>query len=126
MRIVNLYFIFLSNFVLSRTTHETHSEPTGWASFRGFSFLQLGIDVAGFATLGTAFLPPQMQGLAGPLVAIATAKANAKKGISNVFTGGEDYPWVCPCEPFPAYARTVNDKTKCPYDQELGCYKPAR
>ena len=124
---VSLYFVLLSRIVLCRSSHshESAQEAQSWPSFRGFaSFLQLGSDVAGFATLGTAFLPAHMQGLAGPLVTLATAKANAKKGISNVFTAGEDYPWVCTCEPFSSYPRTVNDMKKCPYDIELGCYTP--
>ncbi len=116
---ISIYLVLLSNFVSSRSRHEAES-----ASLRGFSFLQLGLDFSTMATSATAFLPPHMQGVAGPLVSIATAKANAKKGISNILAGGEDFPWVCTCEPFPAFARTVNDKKKCPYDSEMGCFTP--
>ncbi len=121
MTFVSLYFVF----GLCAAGDAATTESSGWPSLRGFaSFLELGFDVAGMATLGTAFLPPHLQGMAGPAVQLATAKANSKKGISNIFTGGEDYPWICTCEPFPSFPRTVNDIKKCPYDKELGCYIP--
>ena len=83
-----------------------------------WSFLD---DSAGIAQIGMALVPAPLRGIAGPLVQIATAKANAKKGISNVFSEGEDYPWICPCEGFAGYPPLVTDAGKCPYDKEMGC-----
>ena len=72
---------------------------------------------------------------AGPIMAAATAKMNAKKGIANVIMGGEDYNWVCPCKPLagvpldPKYEAPKQDasgasattKDVCPHDVNLGC-----
>ena len=72
------------------------------------------------------FLPAPLKGIAGPALQLATAKANAKKGISNVFLGGEDYPWVCPCEGFEGFPVVAKDKKGCPHDKEMGCTPAAQ
>ena len=76
--------------------------------------------------MATAVMPPQLRTLAGPVLNIAAARANAKKGIADPFPGGDDYPWVCPCEPFPTYPATTTQAGKCPYTSELGCAPAAR
>ncbi len=78
-------------------------------------------NMAGFAAMGAALVPAPLRTIVGPVMGLAEAKANAKKGISNVFSESEDYPWVCPCEGFEGYVATVKEKGKCPYDNEMGC-----
>ena len=115
---LSLYFLLVTAaFSRSLRPHESHTP-----SWPIPSFLQLRFDLGGMATLGAALLPPQLAGLAGPVVAVATAKANAKKGISKVFNGGEDYPWVCSCTPFEMHKRTVNTPRTCPYAADMGCF----
>jgi hypothetical protein len=65
------------------------------------------------------FVPGPLKQIAAPALKLAMAKANAKKGISDVFLEGEDYPWVCPCETFPAYPSQF--PIGCPYDKQMGC-----
>ncbi len=78
-------------------------------------------NAARFATMGAALVPAPLRAIVGPVMGLAEAKANAKKGISNVFSESEDYAWVCPCEGFAGYVATVKEKGKCPYDKEMGC-----
>ena len=61
--------------------------------------------------------------MAGPAIAMAQAKANAKKGIANVVTTGEDYPWICACAGFVGGANYTTDVPTgvCPYDKNMGC-----
>jgi hypothetical protein len=83
------------------------------------SLLQTG---DGMTTFLSAVTPPGMAGVVGPALALATAKAYAKKGISDIFVSGLDYPWVCPCKGFTGVTNTTSEAKKCPVDSSLGCY----
>ena len=79
-------------------------------------------------------MPSGLGVIAGPIMAAATAKANQKLGISNVFPQGYDYNWVCLChwiatdnkaseKNHDRAANISNTKRKiCPVDHEMGCY----
>jgi hypothetical protein len=45
-----------------------------------------------------SLLPSGLQSLGGAAISVAQAGALNRKGMIPVVPGGEDYPWVCPCD----------------------------
>jgi hypothetical protein len=81
-------------------------------------------------TIATAIAPPGLRTALGSVSNIANAEKNKKLGLVEIIADGSDYGWMCPCgEDFyqgkPPVGATSGkfDRTKCPGDQKIGCFK---